>query len=137
MFTCHCTINEVPSRILISNLEFGINNSFKPLNMWQGARGNRVSPDPWGMEIEEIPMNPPPESEWSEFPPEYSETKEVKPIVTEAPKVMSEKRIIVMKKPETEFVYHKRDKGPLPVGSHLEGNKMHKWRPFLWERKRY
>lgn len=109
--------------------------------MWQGARGNQVSPDPWDndMEVEEVPMEPPSYDEWDQ----PKQTIPLKPVKKMEPKVKKEVKVNEAKKEEPAFVYQKRQQDKdgvynedLDVYINNKFNKNHAWTPYLWERKR-
>ncbi|XP_060601811.1 transmembrane channel-like protein 7 isoform X1 [Ruditapes philippinarum] len=118
--------------------------------MWKGARGNQVSPDPWGddpVEVEEVPMEPPSYNDWDQ--PKQSYNKPVQQKKQES-KIKNESKSngeikmenIPEKKVESEFVYRSKEKKQVEnmeeVDTYINKrfNNSHAWTPYLCERKR-
>ncbi|KAL4240415.1 ion transport [Mactra antiquata] len=102
--------------------------------MWQGARGNQVSPDLWDDDIEVVPMKLPSES-FMHTPPQYVE--KVEKIAKSKPKVVEHEKMATEHSPSQidDFVYQPRPKEAIRSNSDKK-NGFHEWTPFLWERKR-
>ncbi|XP_053393438.1 transmembrane channel-like protein 7 isoform X2 [Mercenaria mercenaria] len=116
--------------------------------MWTGARGNRVSPDPWDDDpVEEVPMEPPSYSDWGDPKQTVSEPvkpKKSEPVVKKESKANAEvkKESIPEKKVESDFVYRGKPKKKVESVEEVDTyinkrfNNSHAWTPYLWERKR-